>query len=408
MSRPLSVLRTIFSRRDFMVLVLCDLIVGLSYSFVLPFTSLFGTREVGMSPIIFGVFMTVTSLSGMAISTRLARWSDTRFPRKTILLVGGSSAALMYLGFAWVRNAWWLTVIGSTIGGLSSIVFPQLFAYARALLDVSDVEPAQVPLYMNVFRLCFAISWTVGPALAAWAMQLYGFRGTYQIAAGLFVVFVLVVAFAVPAIPVSEKTRAEAQKLPLRAAFKLPGLAMSFTAFSIFFACSTMAMMNLTLLILNTLHGRGDQVGFAYSIAPVFEIPLMFYLGVAATRMPANRLIRAAFLLAMVYYAGLACIRAPWQVYPLQFLSAAIVAVTSGVAITYFQDFLPSQPGSATNLYSNASRIGSTVGFLLFGALSGALGHRAVYVVCAVFSACAAVLMRAPPLAKVESARKPV
>jgi SET family sugar efflux transporter-like MFS transporter len=396
MPRLISVLRTVLSRRDFMVLILCDLIVGLAFSFVLPFTSLFGTQEVGMSPSVFGLFMAVTSLAGIFVSTRLAHWSDTRFARKTIFLIGGLSGSIGYLGFAWVRNGWLLTVIGSVFLGASSVVFSQLFAYARTLLNRSEVDPAQIPLYMNVFRLCVALSWTVGPALASWVMQQYGFRGTYQIAAGLFLVFVLVVAAAVPFLPPSEASRAEARKVPLGAAFRLPGLTKSFVAFSVFFACSTMGTLNLTLLMLNTLHGRTAQVGIAYSVAPAFEIPLMFYLGAAATRIPANRMIRGAFLVAMVHYAGLACIGKPWQVYPLQFLSAAIVAVTSGVAITYFQNYMPGQPGTATNLYTNALRVGSTLGFIVFGTISGTLGDRAVYVVCAALSAGAALLMPAP------------
>jgi SET family sugar efflux transporter-like MFS transporter len=63
----------------------------------------------------------------------------------------------------------------------------------------------------------------------------------------------------------------------------------------------------------------------------------------------------------------------------LQALSAAVVAVMSGVAITFFQNYLPSQSGTATNLYSTASRIGAIAGYLGFGVLGGATGHRAVF-----------------------------
>src|SRR5689334_5655933 len=37
-------------------------LLGLAYSFVMPFLSVFGTREVGMSAFGFGAFMTATSL----------------------------------------------------------------------------------------------------------------------------------------------------------------------------------------------------------------------------------------------------------------------------------------------------------------------------------------------------------
>jgi len=47
--------------------------LGVASSFVTPFLSLWGTQEVGMRPIVFGVYMTVTSLAAILVSTTLAR-----------------------------------------------------------------------------------------------------------------------------------------------------------------------------------------------------------------------------------------------------------------------------------------------------------------------------------------------
>jgi SET family sugar efflux transporter-like MFS transporter len=385
MKRILVPARTILARRDLTVLLVCNVLLGIAYSFVIPFMSMFGTMELHMSPVVFGGFMTVTSLAGIVLSTWLARASDTRFSRKTVLLIGATTGTLGYLGYALVRDLSVLTLIGCFVLGIASVTFSQLFAYARDLLGRSDIESKEVPLYMNVFRLFFALSWTVGPALAAWTMQRHSFRGTFLVAAAFFGLFGLVIAALVPSIPPSTKTIEAAAKVPLSLAFRSPGLLPHFVGFVLFFACSTMGMMNLPLLVLNTLHGNEGQVGIIYSVAPIFELPFMFYVGLLATRGDQGRLIRGALMIAAAYYALLACVGAPWHVYPLQALSAAIVAVTSGVAITFFQNFLPDQPGTATNLYSNANRIGSTSGYLLFGTLSATYGHRAVFVLCACF-----------------------
>ena len=74
-------------------------------------------------------------------------------------------------------------------------------------------------------------------------------------------------------------------------------------------------------------------------------------------------------------------------------MRAAMVAVVSGIAITFFQSYIPNQPGTATNLYSNANRIGSTVGYLCFGSLASLLGQRSVFVVCAGICAAAFFLL---------------
>ena len=381
MQRLITPARTILRHRAFMVLLGCNLLVGLSSAFVLPFFSMFGTIEVGMSPFVFGVFMTATSLSGIAISTLLARWSDTRLSRRSVLLLGGVAGALSYVGYAFVRDIVWLTVIGCIFGGISSITFSQLFAYARDLLARSEVSPRDAPLYMNVFRMFFAVSWTAGPAVAAWVMLHYHYRGMFLVAALCFVLFVLILLCLVPPSQPRAIARA-ATSTPLRRALFRTDILAYFVSFSLLFTASTMGMMNLPLLVLNVLGGTGQQVGIIYSIAPAFEIPFMLYFGLLATKADLARLIRISVVLAVIYYALLVFVGAPWQIYPLQILSAAITAVVGGIAITFFQNFLPDEPGTATNLYSTAGRVGSTAGFIAFGTIASAFGHRAVFLAC--------------------------
>lgn len=357
-----------------------SLLLGLAYSFVLPFMSLFGTREVGMSPLGFGLFMTATSISSVVLSTRLARWSDTVLSRRKVLLLGGVTGALGYLGYAFSRDIWILTACGVVFLGLSSVTFGQLFALARDVFQRSGVEPGKLPLYMNVVRLFFALAWTVGPALGS-ALVARSFRLSFSVAAGIFLVYTVLVALYVPEMAPSESSRRAASALPLRVAFKNPALVANFTAFAVFFACSTMGMMNLPLLLLDELRGGEREIGLAYAVAPVFELPFMLYLGLLATRVRHDRLVLSAMLLASAYYAGLGLSRVPLQVYVLQIASAAIVAVMSGVAISFFQDFLPDQAGTATNLYGSSSRVGSMLGYLSFGAIAGEFGHRAVFFV---------------------------
>src|ERR1017187_10812639 len=86
-------LRTLLAHRDLRIVLVCHLLLGLAFSFVSPFYSMFGTIEVGMSNWTFGIFMTITSVAGIIMSTVLARWSDTRFSRRAILLIGCASGA---------------------------------------------------------------------------------------------------------------------------------------------------------------------------------------------------------------------------------------------------------------------------------------------------------------------------
>lgn len=385
-------MHTLRVARGSVTLLVLGLLLGLSYSFVNPFLSLFGTQEVGMSPIGFGVFMTVSSLSQIVLSTWLSSWSDTIWSRRQVLLLGSISGALGYVGYALTRNVWLLSACSVVLHGLAAVTFGQLFALTRDTLERGGVAERELPLYVNLVRSCFALAWTMGPALGA-ALVARSFSTSFYVTAGIFALFAVLVAWRVPDLPPSERSRNAASQLPLRVAFRSRTLLAHFLALSLFLACSTMGMMNLPLLILNELHAGMAQVGVAYSVAPFFELPFMLYLGALATRVRHERLVSAAMLLGVFYYAGLSTVQAPLHVYGLQVASAAIVAVTSGVAISYFQPFLPDQVGTATNLYSSAARVGSTLGYLAFGAIAESLGHRAVFLVSAAVSlVCAAVV----------------
>lgn len=391
-------LRLFFSHREFVVLLAGNFILGLAYSLIMPFMSIFGTRDLGLSPWGFGLFMTANALSGIVITTRIARWSDIRFSRKSILIAGSLAGTAMYACFALLRNPWILLPISCLLGGIAGGTFSQSFALARDLLGRSGVPEKEAPFYINVFRIFFALSWTVGPALGAMIVARHSIAASFLAAAALFSVYTLLSWLGLAHRPPTAQARVAAAAMPLSQALRLPGFLAHFIALTLMLSCATMGMMNLTLLILGPLSGDESHVGTAYGIAPIFELPFMYYAGVLAMRLQPARIMRWSALLAVAYYAGLALAREPWHVYPLQVLSAALVAVTSGLAITFFQEFLPGQAGTATNVYANAGRIGGTAGYLMFGWLGSTLGYRSVFAVCAAFCGAAwLIMLRWPP-----------
>jgi SET family sugar efflux transporter-like MFS transporter len=382
MERILGPTRILLAHRDLFVVLLCNLLLGLALSFVSPFYSMFGTIEVGMSNWTFGVFMTITSVAGIVLSTLLARWSDTRFTRRSILILGCAAGAAGYGGYAFVRSVLWLTVIGSVGIGISSIVFSQIFAYGREALQRHGVPDEEAPLYMNIYRLTLSLAWTVGPGAAAWVMVRYSYRGIFLACAGLFFALMVTVWLYVPSRPPSAVARSD--RVALHQLLRRPDLFCYFSAFVLVFVCMTMGIMNLPLMILQSLGGTEKQVGIAYSVAPFFELPFLLLFGLAAARgSKPGPMIRLGVIIGVAYYLLLSRVRVPWEIYPIQILSAAMIAVLSGIAITFFQNYIPNQPGTATNLYTTANRLGSTVGYLCFGSLASGYGRRVVFLVCA-------------------------
>lgn len=376
--------RDFWASRELRGALVLGIVLGLAYSFVGPFMSLFGTKEVGFNSLEFGLFMTVTSLAAVVLSSLVARWSDVRYSRRSTLLMSGLAGTLGYLGYALVRDGWVLLVIGSTALAVSAGSFSQLFAYARDVIQRDERLRDKAPLYMNVVRISFAFAWTLGPMISAWLMMRLSFLGTFLAAAGLYAAFTTLVLLLVPSRPPTAEAQALAEALPLRKALSQPIVFTYFAAFSLYHACSVMGMMNLPLYLTRTLAGAETDVGIAYSVAPVFELPFMISIGFLALRIEHARIIRVSLVAAVLYYSGLALAEQPLGVFFLQILSAFVVSIMSGLAITFFQDFLPGQPGTATNLYSNSARVGSLLGYLAFGTIAENFGYRVVFIACAI------------------------
>jgi SET family sugar efflux transporter-like MFS transporter len=383
-------LQRLVRTRELRNVLACNCVLGMGQSFVMPFMSLFGTQAVKMSLGVFGVFMTANALLSITIGTWLSHRSDTNLSRRGLLLLGSLAGVLGYVGYAFVREPWLLFVIGGGVLGFASLTFAQLFAYARELVERSDAPKSDVPLYMNAFRMAFALAWTVGPALAAFMLRAFSFAGLFLGAAALYLaLFVLVARCVRDSAPV---VRPQAGKSRLRDVLARRDVLLWFLALTLMLGAHTMSINNMSLLVLHVLGGTESQVGVIFSLAPLFELPLMLYVGLLATRIRTEKLIRGAMLLASVYYLGLTFVRVPYEIYPLQALSAAFVSVTSGVAITFFQNKLPDQLGAATNLYANASRIGSTSSYLTFGFVASRFGHRGTAFTCAVLALAALTL----------------
>jgi SET family sugar efflux transporter-like MFS transporter len=390
-------LRPFYAEARFVAVLSLMVLLGFSTAFVMPFMSMFGTIEVGMSLFQFGALMTLNAMSGVVVATTLAHYSDTALPRRSVLLVGSLAGALGYAGYAHLRSFVPLLLVGTLVLSFSAVTFSQLFAYARELLQKAGIASSEAAFYINVFRMFIALAWTVGPAVASWVVARFSYRGLFLCASGDLLLFACVVWATVPDEPPRARHAGTSRSESLLTLLARRDILAHFVAFVLISAATTISMMNLPLLILKTLRGTEANVGIAYSVAPFFELPLMLYFGWLATKaLPAN-VIRVGMLISLAYYSALVLfVRAPWHVYPCQALSAAATAVLSGVAITYFQSHLPRHPGTATNLYSNAQRIGSTAGYFLFVALAWRLGFRWVFAACALFAAFGFVLMLVP------------
>lgn len=379
--------------QGFPIILLINIFLGIGFSFVIPFQSMFGIDEVGMSNTEFGVFMLISSLCGIVFSTWIAKLSDRVPDRKFILILCSFAAVIGYLGFAFSRNYAVLLFFSAVFIGISSSTFSQVFAIGREMLTRSELPGKQLPFYMNILRTIFALSWTVGPAIASYALLYFGFTGLFIVAATCYaIVSIIALLFLKRKSEAAGKANSK-EILPLKQIVFQPTIFINLVAFTCISTAHNMGMMNMAQFVTKEIGGSQQDVGVIFSITSVFEIPFMLGFGILATSIKSDKLIRLGVSLALIYFSILFFAESPWHIFAVQILSAAYISITSGIAITYFQDFLPDMPGTATNLYSNANRTGSMLGYMLFGVIADALGYRNVYLTCAAFTLIAVTLL---------------
>jgi MFS transporter, SET family, sugar efflux transporter len=361
-------------------------VLGLTSAFVAPFGSLWATQEIGMSSRMLGLFMTITALSAILVTTLIARWSDSIVSRRTLLAIGCCGGALNYVGYALLRDPMLLLLLGSTLLAVASMNFAQLFAHVRE--EVGRVDGANVTLLLGVLRACYALAWALGPNLGAAIKGRFGYPGLFW-SVSLF--FLALLGFVLAFVAQRPRVAPLAPAVNARAAWGLknPRVLAHAVAFGLMFAAFTLNGLNLPLFLTQQLGGTERAVGVAFAVSPVFEMLFMVLFGHLAAR-GRERQVQVILFGAgasVCYFLALRFVSQPWHVYPLQILNATAVAVVTSVAIPFFQDLLPNQTGVSTSLYSNALKVGSLLGFSLFGALASVVGNAGLFLVCAALAA---------------------
>lgn len=385
-------------------LLVCNFLLGMATSLALPFMPLWGMQEVGMTPFVFGLFMTATTLSGLVVSLSLARWSDVRGTRRPVMILGAFGGLFGYVGYAFVRDVALLMLIGCLVVSLIAVNFSQLAAYMREVLSRPENAGVSAAVVMSLLRAFFSLAWTVGPAIGAWMVGVWSYAGVFVASAGLFAAFLVGILVSIPreknpVNPNAPPKPVEKNRISVLSSFssvfrhRHEPILYFFAVFVLVFCAQVMSMMTLPLFVTQTLVGTTQNVGIIFGLAAFMEIPLMVWFAKLADRGHHTLLIRLGVILACFYFAVVPLARAPWHIYPMQFLIAVSIAITTNITILFFQDLLPKQKGVATAIYSNTWSLGSLIGYFAFGLLLPVLGHRGLYFHSAVITGLAAFLL---------------
>ena len=367
--------------------MLVAFMMGVAGALQAPTLSLFLSREVGAQPFWIGLFYTVNAIAGIGVSLWLAKRSDSQGDRRKLIIFCCLMAIGNALLFAFNRHYLTLITCGVLLASLANTAMPQLFALAR---EYADNSAREVVMFSSVMRAQLSLAWVIGPPLAFMLALNYGFTVMFSIAAGIFTLSLVLIAFMLPSVARVELPSENA--LSMQGGWQDSNVRMLFVASTLMWTCNTMYIIDMPLWISSELGLPDKLAGFLMGTAAGLEIPAMILAGYYVKRYGKRRMMVIAVAAGVLFYTGLIFFNSRMALMTLQLFNAVFIGIVAGIGMLWFQDLMPGRAGSATTLFTNSISTGVILAGVIQGAIAQSWGHFAVYWVIAVISVVALFL----------------
>ncbi|EOZ1775177.1 sugar efflux transporter SetA [Escherichia coli] len=367
--------------------MLVAFMMGVAGALQAPTLSLFLSREVGAQPFWIGLFYTVNAIAGIGVSLWLAKRSDSQGDRRKLIIFCCLMAIGNALLFAFNRHYLTLIICGVLLASLANTAMPQLFALAR---EYADNSAREVVMFSSVMRAQLSLAWVIGPPLAFMLALNYGFTVMFSIAAGIFTLSLVLIAFMLPSVARVELPSENA--LSMQGGWQDSNVRMLFVASTLMWTCNTMYIIDMPLWISSELGLPDKLAGFLMGTAAGLEIPAMILAGYYVKRYGKRRMMVIAVAAGVLFYTGLIFFHSRMALMTLQLFNAVFIGIVAGIGMLWFQDLMPGRAGAATTLFTNSISTGVILAGVIQGAIAQSWGHFAVYWVIAVISVVALFL----------------
>ncbi|EJI6326369.1 sugar efflux transporter SetA [Escherichia coli] len=367
--------------------MLVAFMMGVAGALQAPTLSLFLSREVGAQPFWIGLFYTVNAIAGIGVSLWLAKRSDSQGDRRKLIIFCCLMAIGNALLFAFNRHYLTLITCGVLLASLANTAMPQLFALAR---EYADNSAREVVMFSSVMRAQLSLAWVIGPPLAFMLALNYGFTVMFSIAAGIFTLSLVLIAFMLPSVARVELPSENA--LSMQGGWQDSNVRMLFVASTLMWTCNTMYIIDMPLWISSELGLPDKLAGFLMGTAAGLEIPAMILAGYYVKRYGKRRMMVIAVAAGVLFYTGLILFHSRLALMTLQLFNAVFIGIVAGIGMLWFQDLMPGRAGAATTLFTNSTSTGVILAGVIQGAIAQSWGHFAVYWIIAVISVVALFL----------------
>lgn len=372
--------KQLFTIKGYLLFIVCMLLLGIGISITMPYLSLYSIEKLDMSAASFGIFMAISSLSGVFINSFIGKRSDSGLNRKWIIELAIIASAINYVCFILFHNYFILLLLITLFNGLGAAAMPQIFAYAQESASAS--KSSDKTFALSTLRSLFSLGFLIGPLGGTIILKLAGYNGLFIATTAIFLFLAAIVFFFLQKSPKPVHTSVKKMERVPTPSLKTKQIRYPYIAFIILFGVNAINGINTPLFIVHEFHGSYSLVGIIASLCAGLEIPIMIILGLLSSKITNHTLMIISCFIGGIYFLVLTTATHSWILIAAQIFQAIFVAIVMGNGLSYFSDLIPNSPGLSATVYSNGSIIGRLVGNLGGGLLANFIGFRYVNLVC--------------------------
>jgi len=349
--------------------------LAFTYASTMPYQSIIGINELGLSDRAYSGLIFLAALVNVATSLTLGIWSDRLSDRRPLVLALSVSGML---GFGMIYE---FRTAGVFIFGMlvlipiSNSTYSILFASIRATTNTMDRGRAAA--ITSTVRALFSGSWALAPGLIGlYLINSQSMTPAYGIA-GLasLTCFCLYLFFAKPA-PVANASPSQQIGFfsSLGRVFS-PYVLVRVGVMALLLGLQRLNSVVSPLIITHAAGGTVVDVGFMAGLTAFLEMPFMLMWGALQRRFRSVHVLAVGALIYCLYLVLLSFASAPWQIYALVLINACGAAAILSVPITYLQDLIADRPGLGSSLVSVNTFIANGISASIFAAGTAFTGY---------------------------------
>ncbi|MUK75799.1 MFS transporter [Aliivibrio fischeri] len=362
-------------------------ITGLCSAFFYPLSSLFIVEELGASPMMLSLYMTLAVSSSVIVSQFIAKRSDTHWNRKTILMVSLASYLILVASFTVIRDYWLAITMAVVFGSVSGASFGQLFALGR---EYGDRHVSNSTSFLAKMRAGLAIAWVFGPPAAFMLKAQFGFSAAFVVSAITVSIAILIIAKFIPdnVVTKEERTTNIVEHKPL-------GRMVILYCFIIVcaFSANNLYITSMPLYLSQELQVDVSWLGLMFGMAAACEIPVMLSAGKMAEKLGTTRVMTLGVLSGATFFLVMLSTTSFAGMLIAQILNGFFIGVCATLGMVALQDMMKDRLGTASTLFSNMLNISVLVSSVMVGVVGELYNYYSALYLCLIGAVMATVLL---------------